>query len=244
MSLPAGVVKYPDHGRRVPVTQRGWWTLMSMPDGSVQQHFTSCMFACGDMILERIGYMTPLLRGEHDYDGTDPHVTNMVLALHKASGRPLYQGSVVQDTLNAIAKLFPGEDVPLFAGTMNYTEITTTLANLGIIRFSVRPLTDMPRAWNLPAGYGGSGHAIVANKRERICYGAKDAARYNDGWADDGYHEGHLGVRELHIVDPMFRPASGYDGQWVAKDKFLSYADKDPNDGEYIVTWGIKSAAL
>jgi hypothetical protein len=208
-----------------------------MPDGSYERHYTSCMLAGADMILERLGYDTPLLRDKDAYDGTNPKVHNLVYALHRATGRPLYSGTTLADTQTAIAQLFPNEDVPIFYGTMTKTEITTTLYNLGIIRFSVRPLYDMPRAWNLPAGYHGNGHAIVANKRERICNGT------DDGWADAGYHAGHNNVRELHIVDPMLRPASGYTGQWVPKDKFLSFADKD-TDGEYIVTWGFKSAAL
>lgn len=239
MSLPAGVVQYPDRGRRVPVTQRGWWTLMTMPDGTQERHYTSCMFACADMILERIGYQTPLLRGEHDYDGTSPKVTNMVLALHKASGRPLYQGSTIADTQKAIAALFPGDDVPIFYGTMSKDDVRLCLYNNGIIRFSVRPLTAMPHIWHIPAGYKGSGHALVANKRFRTCWGA-------DGIDSEGYdHINHAGVREMHIVDPMFRPSAepAYTGQWLPVDEFLSFADKD-DTGEYIVTWGEKSAAL
>ena len=242
MTLPPGVIEYPDFGHRVPVTQRGWWAeyddvspLHKYADGD--RHYTSCMLAAAAMILERIGYQTPLLRGQDAYAGANPAVTNLVLALHLATGR-YPRGTTVQDTKNAINKLFAGEDVPILYGTMSADEIRMTLGNRGIIRFSVRPLTDMPRAWDLPAGYKGNGHAYVANRRERICDGT-DATSW-----PAGYHLTHAGVRELHIVDPMLRPATGYDGQWVPKDKFLSFADADPNDSEYIVTWGFKSAVL
>jgi hypothetical protein len=240
MGLPAGVTRYPDFGHKVPVTQRGWWTaydsinpLHRYADGS--RHFTSCMLAAAVMILERIGYQTPLLRGQTDYAGTNPLVRNLVLALHLASGK-YPNGTTLQDTQNAIAKLFGDVDVPVFYGTMSKAEIISTLYNFGIVRISVRPLTDMPRSWHLPAGYGGGGHALILNRRRtRTCYGADGRTAFTD-------HTGHSGIREIWIVDPMLRPASGYVGQWVPLDKLLSYADT--YDGEYVVTWGFKSAAL
>lgn len=228
MTLPAGVTKFPDYGHRVPVTQRGWWTSFKSIDplrlyDDRGKHYTSCMLAGAAMILERIGYQTPLLRGQHDYDGTSPHVMNMVLALHLASGK-YPNGTTIADTQTAIAALF-GPAVPILYGTQTRADLRSTLANKGIVRFSARPLTDMPRSWDLPAGYRGGGHAFVANRPTR--------------WNST------LGRRELYIVDPMLRPAwePPYVGQWVSMDKFLSYADKD-TDGEHIVTWGFKSAAL
>lgn len=238
MSLPAGFHLYPDHGRRTLITQRGYWTLMRMPDGDLERHYTSCMLASLAMLLEKAGIDVPTLRGEDDYAGTDPRVVNAVLKLHRATGRPLYEGTTIQDSMVALHALFGNDlDDVIHFGTMNEQEMRAVLYARGSIRISVRPLTDMPHIWRIPAGYNGSGHALVTDRPARRCYG-------QDGADSRGFdHSAHADLRELHIVDPMFRPSDeAYTGQWLPMDKLLSYADRF--DGEYVTTWTERSAAL
>lgn len=217
MSLPAGVKKAAA-GALVPVTQRGWWA----------PPYTSCMLAGLAMLLEWAGYELPLRRAQNAYDGTDPKVANFVWLAHKMTGRPFSSGTNLQDSQTALFFLgFP--DNIIHFGTMTRREIREHLGpSLGAqIRFSCRPLDDMYHDIGpLPAGDGtDGGHALNGVK-----------TRWNKT----------KGYREVKVVDPMFRPWTDYDergGQWVPFDKFLEYADKD-DDGEYIVTWSFKDAAL
>src|SRR5687767_8803842 len=95
-SLPDGV-SIENEGSKQFVTQRGYFA---------KEKFASCMFAALCSILTWMGYRLPLPRKEAQ---TPPE--NFVLALHKASGAPLNEGTNIRHTRRAIRKLLPGADL-------------------------------------------------------------------------------------------------------------------------------------
>lgn len=213
-ALPPGV-KYADNGIELAVTQRGWWT----------PPFTSCMLASYCMILAKQGYTLPLARAKDAYNGTSPQVVNMVLALHRATGRPLDSGTTLQDTINAVDKMWSSvsEKKPVIhVGAVGKAAVIDLLNKDAAIRISGGPLSAWPRAWNLPAGYGNARHALVLQ-----------GTRLSPT----------TGVRQVYLVDPMFRPATGYQGQWVNWDKLYSLIDKDAS-GAAVITWGLPDEML
>ena len=214
-ALPPGV-SYASAASELAITQRGWWA----------PPYTSCMLASYSMILVKQGYQLPLKRGQHDYDGTTPKIENMVLALHKATGRPLSSGTTLQDTPNAVAALWSGKTEPkpiIHIGAVGKAAVIDLLANKdATIRISGGPLSALPLSWNLPAGHGNARHAMVL-----------EGTRLSPT----------TGQRQVFLVDPMFRPITGYRGQWVKWDTLYAWVDKD-DSGAVICTWGLPGEML
>lgn len=212
-ALPPGVGY--DKGIDLAVTQRGWWA----------PPYTSCMLAAYCMVLAKQGYTLPLDRAKTAYDGTNPKVVNFVLALHRATGRPLSSGTTLQDTITAVKALWAPVSDPkpvIHVGAVGRHGIIDLLDQGATIRVSGGPLSAFPRLWNLPAGYGNARHAF-----------ALEGTRLSPT----------TGIRQVFLVDPMYRPASGYRGQWVAWAQLYHLIDKD-SSGAVIATWGLPNESL
>lgn len=182
-------------------------------------HFSSCMFAALCSILTWMGYRLPLARKEAS---TPPE--NFVHALHAASGAPLDQGTSIRHTRRALRKVLPGAD--LVYGHLSAEELLRELEKGAAIRVTAR-LSDLPPRLQRHAGSIGV-HAFCMIGT-RICNGG------------EGVHENHNDVREVFWMDPMGRPSTGYDGD------FVPWGDVEPHlrrrEGEIVISMGYKDAA-
>lgn len=213
MSLPRAVT-LADQGRRLFVTQRGYFTLGA--DG--ERHFVSCMFAALATLLEWAGYRLPLHRS---IEKVPPH--NFVLTLHRKSGAPLDElrypttGTTNEHTRTALRELLPG--APVTFATLTDDEFIAALADDVGLRFTANAKDLYGAGLRLPAGNADIGHAYAAI-----------GTRMVDG------------VRGVFVLDPMGRPAQDYRGEWVRWNALRQHLRR--SNGKIIVTMVRKSAAV
>lgn len=182
-ALPPGVSRGP--GRRLPVSQRGWFTRL--PDGSV--HFTACMFAGLSQILERRGFRLPLGRAKPAPGEPDNFVHQLQLA-----GDPTPQnGSTIRQSQAALRKLFGDTPTGISFGTMSDAEVQAELAKGATIRISI-DCSKLPRRLRRWVGYGYTGrHAIALDD---VKLDEEDAV-------------------QVALTDPMWKPAREIRSTWA-----------------------------
>lgn len=186
MTLPAGVTRGP--GRRLPVSQRGYFTVF--PDGV---HFTACRFASLAQCLERGGYVLPLDRKPPAAGAPD----NFVHQLQLAGDNTPKNGSTMRQAQKALRVLFPDPaDAPaVLFGTMAEVELFEALrkgASVGVgMDCSKWPL--YLKRW-------------VGRKYDGGHYVTFDDVRPSSAVA---------GTVEVQLTDPMFAPARNIRPRWV-----------------------------
>jgi hypothetical protein len=184
-----------------------------------KEKFASCMFAALCSVLAWMGYRLPLARKK---ENTPPE--NFVHALHLASGAPLNEGTNIRHTKRALKELLP--DADLAYGHLSEEELIDALEKGAAIRVTAR-LQDLPGFLQKHAGRKGL-HAF-SMIGTRICNGG------------EGRHAGHQGEREVFWLDPMGRPSTGYDGDFVPWSDVREHLRR--RKGEIVITMGFKDAA-